>query len=191
MTHPRKIIREDVRAKLEAAGTNAEGRVWASREPPVDVETIIVDQGPALLVYTRRDRTASRDAHSGQGFGWEKRECELVVEAVAGGALDVDTKLDALSEQVEEVMDDIQITGMPAAEIRHVETLIESDATLDTPIGGAMIIYEVCYYRQWRKDEEDEAPFFPNQVNSSSFSQHGELVADCVECEECPPGAQP
>lgn len=157
MTHPRKIIRNAVAAAIEAAGTLAEERVWAAREPPVDVDSILIDQGPVVLVYTRSDRSP-KDGHSPSGEGWVKRELDLVVEVIAAGTIVLDDRIDDMAEQIEAVVDVIEIAGMVSAEVRHVETEIETTAEFETPIGSALIRYEVTYWREWRVTPETLFP---------------------------------
>jgi hypothetical protein len=189
VTHPRRVIRESVAAALVTLNTAAETRVWASQEAPVNVEAVLIEQGPVILVYTRNDRSPKHEGYSPMGQGWAKRECELHVEITAAGALVVDGKLDDIAEQVEEFMDTFIVPGQPATEIRHVETTIDTTQEFEQPIGGALLTYEACYWRPWRVADED--PFFPHQVSAAARGDAAEVVADCAECDECPPGAQP
>lgn len=185
MTHPRKVIRTAVAAALTGQ-TAAEARVWPSREPPVDVETILIDQGPVILVYTRHDRTP-KDGFSGGGVGFQRRECDLHIEITSVGG---DDDIDDLAEVVEGIIDDLTIPGQPATEIRHVETQIESTQEFERPVAAALISYEACYWKAWRTDEEED-DFFPTRVSAAANGDAGEVVADCDDCDDCPPGAQP
>lgn len=188
MTHPRKIIRDSVTAAIIAAATTAEDRVWASREPPVNVESVLIEDGPVILVYTRNDRSP-KDGHSPQGFGWVKREVTLYIEITAAGALVLDDKLDELAESVETLMDSFVVPGKPAWEIRHLETQIESTQEFETPVGGALLEYEACYWREWRGNSDiDEDEFFPEVVNASPNGSAPEQVGSC---DDCPDGTCP
>jgi hypothetical protein len=187
MTHPRKLIRDSVTTGLVALNTAAQSRVWASREPPVNVESILLDEvdgGPVILVYTRNDRSP-KDGHAPQGFGWVKREVTLYIEITCAGAIVLDDKLDEMAEQVELFMDAFAVPGKPAWEIRHVETTIESTLEFEAPVGGALLEYEACYWREWRGDSDvEEDPFFPTTVIAN-----GDEVANCDDCDDCPDGA--
>lgn len=185
--HPRRVIREGTAAALVAANTAAGARVWAARVPPVNVESVLMEQGPVILVYTRHDRTA-KDGDASQGYGWQKRECDLCIEITTVGG---DDDIDDIAEVVELIMDDLAITGQPATEIRHHETQIETTNEFERPVGGALITYEACYWRPWRTDPYEEEDFFPHVVSARARGDAGEVVADCDECDECPPGGQP
>lgn len=185
MTHPRKVIRDAVTAAL-LGQTAAEARVWPSREPPVDVETILLDQGPVILIYTRHDRTP-RDGFAGGGVGWQKRECDLHIEITSVGG---DDAIDDMAEAVEAIIDDLAIPGQQATELRHVETQIETTQEFERPVAAALISYEACYWKPWRTDDEDP-DFFPTLVSAATNGDPGEVVADCDDCEDCPVGGQP
>lgn len=159
MTHYRKIIRDAVANAIKDANTAAQDRVWASREPPIDVETTLIEEGPVILVYTRNDRTA-KEGYSGSGRqdGWVQREVTLFVEVTAAGRSVVDDKLDAIAEQVETLLDKFDVPDYPAIEIRHVETVIETTQEFEQPLGGALIEYEACYWRQVNPQPEEVWP---------------------------------
>ncbi len=187
MTHERTLIRAAVKDAIASAGTAAGNRVWASREPPVNVETILVDEGPVILIYVRRDRTAD-GGHPASGEGAVRRVADLYVEVTVAGGDVLDDKLDDIVDLVEPIVDQLEIPDLPSAEIRHVETNIDTSQEFEQPIGGALITYSVAYYRAWRGDEGED--WFPHDVFASSGGNAPELVADCDDCEECPPGSQ-
>lgn len=186
MTHPRRIIREAVRDALLAANTSAQDRVWASIEAPVDVDTVLMDEGPVILVYTRRDRVADKDGYSITGTDYVRRCVDLVVEATAAGAFIVDDKLDALAEAIEDALDNLEIPGMPAAELRLVETNIDSTDGYQQPVGGAMILYEVHYFKAWRVAEPEESFPFPTDVGVAIGNGPREVwpMGDCCGCDD-------
>lgn len=186
--HPRRVIRESVADAIRAANTAAADRVWASFEPPVSVKNILINEGPVVLVYTRRDRAKEED-YAATGSGYVKRTCDLCIEILAAGPSMVDDKLDDLADVIEVLIDGFSVPGMPAAEIRLMETNIETAEQFEQPVGGAFLMYDACYWKQWRPDEEDV--FFPTQVKASIRGDAGEIVADCTECDQCPEGAHP
>lgn len=144
--HPRKVIRLAIVGALKAASTIAEDRIWAGDQPPVDVQQVLTDEGPVILVYTRHDRTA-RDGYSGDGQGKVKRECELCVEILAAGNFAVDDKLDDAAEQVEPIVDGFDVPGLPATEIRFREMHVETTAQFGKPVGGAFLIFDAEYWK--------------------------------------------
>jgi hypothetical protein len=153
MTHPRRKIREATKAAIVGAGTALADRVWPSREPPVNVEAVLMQEGPVGLIYTRRDRKLE---NSPSGSGWEWRSCELFVELTVAGGDVLDDKLDDLAEVIEPIIDGLEIPGMPSAEIRHIETEIETSQEFEMPVGGALLRYEAKYFRSWRTEDDDE-----------------------------------
>ena len=188
MTHPRRIIRDSVVAAIIAADTAAADRVWGAFNPPVNVEKIMIEEGPVVLVYTRGDRSRE-DAYSTQGAGYVKRTCELCIEILAAGAQAVDNKLDDLSEVIEELIDGFIVPGLPSAEIRLTETNIDATDKFEQPVGGAFLMYDACYWKPWRKTEEDEPDWFPHVVSAVIDGRPPEEVANCDECDKCPDGS--
>jgi len=154
VTHPRKAIRLAVRDAIEAANTFAQDRVWASEQPPVDVENVLISEGPAILVYTRRDRAVEYPPTGTDGA--VKRELDLCVEILAAGSLAVDDKLDDAAEQVEALLQDFEVPGLPATEIRLHETNVEVADQFHTPVGGAFLMFTVVYWMPWRVPVPEE-----------------------------------
>jgi hypothetical protein len=149
--HQRRIIRDAIAAAIIDAKTAAGDRVFASREPPADVEDLL-DEGPMILVYTRRDRVKPED-YPGSGYdGNVKRHLDIFVEIAAVGTFVVDNALDELADQVEQIVDSLEIEGLPATEIRLQQTHIESTQQFQKPLGGALLEYEGSYWRPWRTD---------------------------------------
>jgi hypothetical protein len=149
--HQRRIIRDAIVEAIVDAQTTAGDRVFASREPPADMEELLAE-GPMVLVYTRRDRIKPED-YPGSGYdGNVKRHLDIYIEIAAVGAAVVDNTLDDLADQVEQIVDGIEIAGLPATEIRLRETQIESTQEFQQPLGGAILEYEGVYWRPWRTD---------------------------------------
>lgn len=153
--HQRRIIREALRDGLTGLATEAEDRVWATYEPPVNVERVLIDEGPVIFVYTRRDRSAEPKDFPAGGEGYVKRCCDVVIEILAAGRFTVDDQLDAMAEKVEDFVDTFTVPGLPATEIRHRETVIESSDQFEKPVGAAFLLYEAEYWRPWRVPAED------------------------------------
>jgi hypothetical protein len=84
------------------------------------------------------------------------RTLELAIEITAAGAWTVDDKLDDLADAVEALLEDFEIPGLPAAEIRLHETQIDSTDEFDAPLGGALLTYEIRYWRPYRTDTSEE-----------------------------------
>lgn len=185
MTHPRRIIRNAVADRLRTAGTSAGNRVWASREAPVNVESVLIEQGPIVLVYTRTEQIKPED-YPTSGFGKVRRCLELAVEITAAGADVVDDKLDELAEQVEAVLDNFDVPGLPATEIRLESTEIVTSDEFEQPLGGALLIYEARYWTDWRVDDDDD--FLPCGGDIRVVRHVGGVNVGAEEiagCEDC------
>jgi hypothetical protein len=181
--HQRRIIRNAFVARILAAETGAQDRVFGARETPVDAEDLI-KEGPIVLVYTRKD-SAKREDYPQSGFdGGVKRCLEIAVEITAAGSWIVDDKLDDLAEQIEALFEaDWAPDGMPATEIRLMSTEIDSTEAFQQPIGGAYLLFEADYWRPYRTD--DDTPFCADETFVRINGGPAELVSSCVpgECE--------
>lgn len=168
--HQRRTIREAVADHLAAnapafGGTpDAPGnsRVFKSREAPGNVNSILED-GPMANVYGRKDTIKPEDYPTSGFDGGVRRTLELAIEITAVGAWTVDEKLDDLADEVEALLEDFQIPGLPAAELRLVSTEIDSTDEFDVPLGGALLVYECRYWRPYRVDTSPEN--FPHTVS--------------------------
>lgn len=196
--HPRRHIRDSIADRLRTGQPTAAGnRVWASREAPVKVETVLMEQGPIILVYTRSDMIKDDDYPVSGIEGGVRRTLEIAVEITAVGASVVDDKLDDLTEEVEALLDAFDIPGLDATELCLKSTEIDTSDEFEQPLGGALMLYEAKYWKPYRTgphDSEDEwvtggETFFPDEVAvlppGATAPEH---VADCGDCPdgECP-----
>lgn len=195
--HPRRIIRNAIADAIRNGGTGAETRVWASREAPVKVESVLINQGPIILVYTRSDTIKADDYPISGIEGGVKRTLEIAVEITAVGPSVVDDKLDEIAEQVEALLENFQIPGLPATEINLMSTEIDSTEEFEQPLGGALMTFEAKYWKPYRAgphEGDDEwvtggPVFFPEEVSIvAPGSDTPEHIADCSDCPEgeCP-----
>lgn len=183
MTHPRKIIRNSVVDAIKAARTAAADRVWAGQEPPIDVQAVLIDEGPVILVYTRRDRVRDDD-YPVTGSGAVKRTCDLCIEILAAGNHAVDDKLDDLAEVVETLIDGFTVPGQPASEIRLNETNVEI-AEFEQTVGGAFLIYDACYWKVWREDPDADLDDDASILGTISARARGD-AAEALPFERVP-----
>lgn len=175
--HQRRIIRNGVADMLRDAGTAAEDRVFAGREAPAAVESLL-EEGPIVLVYARTDRVKREDYPASGIDGGVKRTLEIAVEVTAAGAWTVDDKLDDLAEQIETLLESWEPEGLPATEIRLVSTEVDSSDEFEQPIGGALILFEADYWRPYRTQPDD--PICPDAFAIIN-GQPAELVASDSE----------
>jgi hypothetical protein len=97
----------------------------------------------------------------------------------------VDNKLDDLAEAIEALMEmDFEVPGLPSAEFRLTSTDIDSTDAFEQPLGGALMLYEVTYWRPYRVDTSDE-----NKICEVFANGPDGIVAQVGECEGvCEPG---
>jgi len=157
--HPRKAIRAAFKARLLNA-TAAEDRVFATMTPPLEVESMLHDEGPAIMVYARQE--AKPELPVTRNDGGQKRTLTIEIEAVLVGASDLDDKLDDMAEAIENLFENWEIPGFPAAEIELGETHIYATDSKERYLGGIFMVYEVRYWKAYRAEADD--PFSPECV---------------------------
>lgn len=176
--HQRRVIREFVADRLNDNVEALRDRVFKSREAPANVMTIL-DEGPMANVYARKDHIKDSD-YPVSGFdGGVKRTLELAIEITAVGSWTVDDKLDDLTDAIEALMEvDFEVPGLPSAEFRLTSTDIDSTDAFEQPLGGALMLYEVTYWRPYRTDTSEE-----NKICEVFANGPDGIVAQVGECE--------
>lgn len=155
--HPRRVIRNGIADRIRSAETALQDRVFASREMPAAVETLM-EEGPVCLVYTRSEHIKPED-YPASGFdAGVRRTLEIAVEITAIGSTVVDDVLDDLAEEIEALLEDWQPDNMPTTEIRLTSTQIDSTDEFEQPVGGALLMFEARYWRAYRTDPPDFDP---------------------------------
>lgn len=152
--HQRRVIREAVAAhlmdKVEALGD----RVFASREAPANVLAILED-GPMANVYGRREHIKPENYPKSGFDSGVKRTLELAIEITAVGST-VDGKLDDIAHEIELLLENFEVAGLPSAEFRLTSTEVDSTDEFEQPLGGALLLYDVDYWRPYRTDTSEE-----------------------------------
>jgi hypothetical protein len=189
--HQRRIIREAVANLLKANApafggapdTPGDARVFASREAPANVMTLL-QEGPMANVYARSDHIKPEDYPKSGFDSAVKHTLELAVEVTAVGAWTVDEKLDDLADEIELLLEPFQIPGLPSAELRLSSTQIDSTDEFEQPLGGALMLYEITYWRPYRTDTSEE-----NKICHAYANGPDGVVAEVGSCDgECVPG---
>lgn len=148
MAHPRKIIRAAVKARLLNT-TVAEDRVFATMTPIANIETVLSDEGPLIMVYVRGE---SKVEYPNQGEGGCWRTLELAIEGLSVGA-EVDDLLDGMAEQIEARMDSFVVTDFPSGDFKLTETQIDVTDAFERVLGGIFLTYEFRYWSAYRPDD--------------------------------------
>lgn len=138
-THQRQVIRSAVQARLVAAMTCAEDRVFRSRVLPYGEIDL-----PAIAIYTRSEpvdpaseSTAPREL---------TRNLRLVIEGAVQLTEDLDDALDALALEIENAIDRDETFGGAAADAVLVGTDITTSEEGAQPIGAVLLTYAITYY---------------------------------------------
>lgn len=183
MTHPRKQIRADFKGRLTGSlpdyATVAKERVYASATPPIDLKSVLLDEGPVIMCYVRDEQRSGKDQNGRDRYGsdgldsWVRPCLEIVIEGIVVGA-NADDKCDDLAEAIEDLFDSYALPSHPAAEVRLKHTQIDIAEFADTYIGGVFMTYEVDYYKTWRATP-DEA-FNIDTLFSAKRTEEAELI---------------
>lgn len=168
MPHPRQVIRHAVVAQLvgkTAAGT----RVFPARRIPFQRVEL-----PALAVYVP---TESVDVQSRATAPRElDRRAQVVVEAMAQQAGDVDDVLDEIAFQVENALHADWTLGGVASDLLLTATETEVLDDGKQLIGVVRLEFEVRYY-------SEAVPAATLDDFKTADVQHGTLAQDTVEVQ--------
>jgi hypothetical protein len=111
------------------------------------------EDGPAILVYARMEKTDKEDDYGVEGDATSvERDLLMVTEGMLlAKELTVDDDLDDFAEEMEAAVQDFIIPGFESARIR----LIESDIDVITeqvkrPIGAIGLTWKITYRTDWR-----------------------------------------
>lgn len=188
--HQRRVIREAIADYLNDNVEALRSRVFKSREAPANVMSIL-DEGPMANVYSRKDHIKPEDMPPSGFDSAVKRTLELAIEITAVGAWTVDDKLDDLADAIEVLLEHFNadperpdIPGLPSAELRLTSTDIDSSDAFEQPLGGALMLYEITYWRPYRTDTSPK-----NKICEVFANGPDGVVAQVGECEGvCTPG---
>jgi hypothetical protein len=184
MTHPRKLIRNAMVARLTDA-TVAGPRVYAGRPAPLEEQDL-----PAIVVHTREPEDVETYPASGWN-GFTRRKCIALVECYLQSFDDVDDDLDDFADQVEAMFESWEMPGFESGEIRLATTNseVEWDGSLST--GCIKLRYEVIYRRPYRECSNPYVQAEPDSIYRSGAYPGGQVVAGCPADntgEACPVG---
>ena len=168
--HPRKAIRAAFKARLLNA-TVAEDRVFATLTPPLEVEAMLHEEGPAIMIYARQETKPELPVT--RNDGGQKRTLTIEIEAVLVGASNLDDLLDDMAEVIENLFENWEIPGFPAAEIELGESHIYATDSKERYLGGIFMEYEVRYWKAYRAEPDD--PFSPDCVFAIANGEDGDV----------------
>jgi len=169
--HPRKVIRDAVKARLIGAApdfaTPAQERVYSSMTPIANLEAVLADEGPLIALYLRQEDKIEYPTMGADAALW--RTAELVVEYLsvsgiaAGGQYDIDDRLDDAAETIEGLIETLEIPNMLGTEIRLKESTIDVTDAGERILGGIFLVWDVKYWTHYRPDTSTPPPL-PTEV---------------------------
>jgi hypothetical protein len=180
--HQRRTIREAIADRLKDRVEALGDRVFKSREAPANVMSLL-EEGPMANIYARRDHIKPEDQpKSGEDEG-VRRTLELAIEVTAVGSAAVDDKLDDLTDEIEALLEGFEIPGLPSAEIRLLSTDIDSTDEFEAPLGGALMEYEIRYWRPFRVPTDDVPTPCGGTLGVIINGGPREVIAGCEVCD--------
>jgi hypothetical protein len=205
MTHPRRLIRNALVARLSenltpppeelAEGqqppaptypTMAGPRIFAGRPAPLEE-----GQLPAIVIHTREPENVESYPASGWS-GFTRRQTIAMVECYLQSFDDVDDELDDFADQIEAMFESWDLPGFESGEIRLADTSseVEWDGSLST--GCVKLRFEVTYRRPYRSCSNPYVDPSQESIYRSGAYPGGQVTPGCPadnSGEACPIGS--
>ncbi len=164
MSHPRAAIRHALVDKLKTKvgdvfPTNAQDKVYGSRTKPLFDQHL-----PAILVYTRNEDNIE-DRFTTDGYGTNKRELKVAIEAVVLGNEEVDDALDEISKQIEDALDGFEMPTRKADVMRLKSTDLDVSIEGSKIYGAARLTYSITYYTA--NKQPDNSGTIPTEIEAN------------------------
>lgn len=138
MTHPRKLIRDYVKATLKDGGTLAGKNVFTNKKHHIDNECL-----PQIVIHTEGESIELLD----QAPKRYRRDMDLVIEVFAKGTTEEDCQdiLDQLAWQIENLLadDDDWNETVNKTDISSVKMQFSETST--NPVGCCIMTYKAQY----------------------------------------------
>lgn len=172
MTHPRRLIRNALAARLVDA-TRAEDRVFAGRPAPLEEGDL-----PAIVIHTRD----GEDVESYPATGWNgfnRRVCTAMIECYLQSFEDVDDELDDFSDEVERMIESWEIPGFESAEIRLQNTSSEAEWDGSLSTGCIKLRYQITYRTPYRDCNNPYVISGDDPLEQSGAYPGGQVTPGC------------
>jgi len=160
--HQRKVIRDAVVNLLKAGNTAVGNNVFPSRFLPLEKEVL-----PCINVYTKSEQATVWQVAPEQ----LERKLALVIEINVRAVDGLDDTLDAIAEQVENVLMQDDTLDDVCGDCSYVGAEITISENGDAPIGSCVLNYEVYYYTYTVADETVENGFGPLESIDATWRQ--------------------
>jgi hypothetical protein len=169
VAHPRKIIRASVKNRLLNI-TTAQDRVFDTMTPTVNLETMVLEEGPVIFAYTRGTTKVEYSTNGADTWAWHT--VEIVIEALTAAkqGQSIDDRLDDLAEQIEALLENHTVTEFPSGDFNLTEAQIDVTDGQQVVVGGIFMTYEFRYLvarrpdtsQGWLPDEDPETDGEPS-----------------------------
>lgn len=174
MTHPRKVLRQAFQSRLLNA-TPAADRVFDTMTPPIEMKTVLIEEGPVIMVYVRHQERREEDYPKSREDGGVKNRMEVAIEVLATGA-NVDDTLDDMAEVIEGLIQDWDIPDFPSAQALLIDAQIDVSNAQDHIVGGLFMTFHVNVWTAFRPDASET--FLPQEVYARTLETAPDLIVD-------------
>lgn len=149
----RKKIRKTVERILKAAKIPLVGNdVFSQRSIPTDH-----DELPVILIYPRTENVERND-ESPKSYQ-RNLSLEIEIQTTANDDSQLADELDDLSQCVEDVIEGSKELADLVNDLDLKSTLYDTDSEGSSPIGSVRLNYDLEYYTDEARDDEDLVPF--------------------------------
>lgn len=147
MSHPRTAIRDALVDRLKTKVddvflTDAEDKIYGSRSKPLFDQFL-----PAILVYARHENILE-ERFTTDGYGATKRELDVAIEAVMLGNEEIDTALDKIAKQIEDIFDGWEMPNRKSDIMKLKSTEIDISIDGSKIYGAIRLTYNITYYTE-------------------------------------------
>ncbi len=163
MSHPRIVIRDAIKARLDQTLSSVDSRLTASRIHVMKMTPLFAGKLPAVLIYSKQEAI---DDMPGEQLGNRYRKLTMAIEVIASGE-SAANEADAIAWAIEQQLARDETLAQCVEALRLTNTEVDFDSDGDTPVMAVRLSFEVRYWTSF--------------VPSSETIYHGssaELLAD-------------
>lgn len=163
MSHPRIVIRDAIKARLDQTLSSVDSRLTASRIHVMKMTPLFAGKLPAVLIYSKQEAI---DDMPGEQLGNRYRKLTMAIEVIASGE-SAANEADAIAWAIEQQLARDETLAQCVEALRLTNTEVDFDSDGDTPVMAVRLSFEVRYWTSF--------------VPSSEAIYHGssaELLAD-------------
>ncbi|HQT03402.1 MAG TPA: hypothetical protein PLU46_00280 [Thiotrichales bacterium] len=160
MCHPRILIRDAIKARLDQNLFSVDSRLTPSRIHLMKMTPLFVGKLPAVLIYSKQERI---DDMPGEHQGNRYRKLTMAVEVVTSGE-SAANEADVIAWAIEQQLEADETLSHLIEAIRLTNTDVEFDSEGDTPVMAVRLNFEVRY---WSSDPRPSDAIYhgkPEQV---------------------------